>query len=188
MTRTALTLVLVASLLASAGTARAAAADSAPPTVFDSAYQGLLVGGLAGVATGYLFARRGGWDSSKDWKPLAYGAGIGALAGATLGLTLGIVDVTQRHPGRDGYVMRDGLYGAGLGAVLGGIAGGLGAISSGKGEHILLGGSIGVLAGACLGMTVGFIEGYRKQYAVSTSLVQQADGSVAFLPAVVGRF
>jgi hypothetical protein len=83
--------------------------------------------------------------------------------------------------------MRDGLYGAGLGAVLGGIAGGLAAISSKKGEHILLGGSIGVLSGTCLGMGVGAVEGYRR-YGASVVPAQQADGSLTFLPAVSGRF
>ena len=124
------TACLVTLLACFAGSARAAQAADTPPTVFDGAYQGLLVGGMAGVATGYLFARRGGWNSSEDWKPLVYGAGIGALGGAAIGLTLGIVDLSQRKPGRNGYVMRDGLYGAGLGAVLGGIAGSLAAISS----------------------------------------------------------
>ena len=177
-----------ATLLACFATSTSArAADLQPPTVFDGAYQGLLVGALAGGATGYLFARQDGWKSSSDWKPLVYGAGIGALTGSVLGLTLGIVDMAQSKPGRNGYVMRDGLYGAGLGAVLGGIAGGLAAVSSKKGEHILLGGSIGVLSGACLGMGVGFVEGYRK-YSASVAPVQQADGSVTFAPALAGRF
>ncbi len=154
-----------------------------PPTVFDGAYQGLLVGGTAGLATGYLFARR----SSTEWKPLVYGVGIGALAGASVGLTLGIVDMAQRRPGRNGYVMRDGLYGAGLGAVLGGIAGGLAALSSKKGEHILLGGSIGILSGTCLGMGVGAVEGYRR-YSASVATVEQAGGGIAFLPAFAARF
>jgi len=178
---------LVTLLACFAGSAKAAEAAATPPTVFDGAYQGLLVGGMAGVATGYLFARRGGWNSSNDWKPLVYGLGIGALSGAAIGLTLGIVDMSQRKPGRNGYVMRDGLYGAGLGAVLGGIAGGLAAISSKKGEHVLLGASIGVLSGTCLGMGVGFAEGYRK-YSAQISAAQQANGSVAFLPAVAGKF
>jgi hypothetical protein len=164
----------------------ARAAESQPPTVFDGAYQGLLVGGLAGLSVGYLFARQDGLHSS-DWKPLVYGAGIGALTGSVLGLTLGIVDMSQNRPGRNGYVMRDGLYGAGLGAVLGGIVGGLAAISSKKGEHILLGGSIGVLSGTCLGMGVGFVEGYRK-YSATVAPVQQPDGSVSFVPAFAGRF
>ena len=163
------------------------AADLQPPTVFDGAYQGLLVGALAGGATGYLFARSDTWKKSNGWKPLVYGLGIGALAGSMVGLTLGIVDMTQSKPGRNGYVMRDGLYGAGLGAVLGGIAGSLAAISSKKAEHILLGGSIGVLSGACLGMGVGFVEGYRK-YSASVAPVEQADGSVSFVPSVAGRF
>ena len=166
--------------------APARAAEKQAPTVFDGAYQGLLVGGTAGAATGYLFARRGGWKSD-DWKPLAYGAGVGALAGSAVGLTLGIVDAAQGRPGRSGFVMRDGLYGAGLGAVLGGIAGGLAALSSKKAEHVLLGGSIGVLSGTVLGMGVGFVEGYQR-YAVSFAPAEQPDGSIAWLPAFGGRF
>jgi hypothetical protein len=167
---------------------RSAWADELPPpTVFDGAYQGLLVGALAGGATGYLFGRSDTWNKSGGWKPLAYGAGIGALSGAVLGLTLGIVDMSQRKPHRNAYVMRDGLYGAGLGAVLGGIAGGLGAISSKKGEYILFGASIGVLTGTCGGIAVGFVEGYRK-YSASVAPVQQSDGSLSFIPAVAGRF
>ena len=182
----ALCMVALLACFATTISTSAHAADLQPPTVFDGAYQGLLVGALAGGATGYLFARQDGLHSS-DWKPLVYGAGIGALTGSVLGLTLGIVDMSQGKPGRNGYVMRDGLYGAGLGAVLGGIAGGLAAISSKKGEHILLGASIGVLSGTCLGMGVGFVEGYRK-YSAAVAPVQQADGSVTFVPAVAGRF
>jgi hypothetical protein len=177
----------VATVLAVAAPTAQAAGPERPPTVFDGAYQGLLVGGTAGLATGYLFARRGGWNSSDDWKPLVYGAGIGALAGSALGLTLGIIDMAQDKPGRNGYVMRDGLYGAGLGAVLGSIAGGLAAIASKKGEHVLLGGSIGVLSGAVFGMGVGFVEGYRK-YSVAVAPIENKDGSLAFIPAVTGRF
>ena len=187
MSRTFLRALRMVALLTCLAASSAQAAELQPPTVFDGAYQGLLVGGLAGLSTGYLFARRGGWHESEDWKPLVYGAGIGALAGSALGLTLGIIDMAQNKPGRNGYVMRDGLYGAGLGAVLGGIAGGLAAISSKKGEHVLLGGSIGVLSGACLGMGVGFVEGYRK-YSASVAAVAQADGSTAFVPALAGRF
>jgi hypothetical protein len=165
----------------------ARAADLPPPTVFDGAYQGLLVGALAGGATGYLFARSDTWNKSGGWKPVAYGAGIGAITGSVLGLTLGIVDMSQRKPGRNGYVMRDGLYGAGLGAVLGGIAGGLGALASKKGEYILLGASIGTLTGTCGGIAVGFVEGYRK-YSASVAPVQQSNGSLSFIPAVSGRF
>lgn len=163
------------------------AAELPPPTVFDGAYQGLLVGGIAGVATGYLFARKDGWNGWSDGRTLLYGAGIGALSGAAVGLTLGIVDMAQGRPRRNGFVMRDGLYGAVLGAVLGGISGGLVAMSSKKGEHVLLGGSIGVLSGTCLGMGVGFVEGYRR-YAVAMTPVEQAGGSYALVPSVAGRF
>jgi hypothetical protein len=179
--------ILCGVIVASALARSASAADLPPPTVFDGAYQGLLVGALAGTATGYMIARSDTWDKSGGWKPLAYGAGIGAISGAVLGLTLGIVDMSQRKPHRNAYVMRDGLYGAGLGAVLGAIGGSLAALSTKRGENILLGTSIGVLAGTCGGIAVGFVEGYRK-YSASVAPVQQSDGSVGFVPAVVGRF
>jgi hypothetical protein len=167
---------------------RQARADSLPPpTVFEGALHGMLVGAVAGAATGYIFARDDTWNKSGGWKPIAYGTGIGALSGAALGLTLGIVDMTQNKPHRNAYVMRDGLYGAGLGFVLGGIAGGMAAISSKKAENILLGGSIGVLAGTITGIGIGFFEGYRK-YSASVAAVQQSDGSLALLPSVAGRF
>jgi hypothetical protein len=158
-----------------------------PPTVFDGAYQGLLVGALAGTATGYMFARSDTWDKSGGWKPLAYGAGIGAVSGAVLGLTLGIVDMAQRKPHRNAYVMRDGLYGAGVGALLGGIIGGMVTLSTKKADHLLLGGAIGTLTGTVGGMAVGFVEGYRK-YSVSVAPVERPDGSYGFVPALAGRF
>lgn len=157
------------------------------PTVFDHAYQGLLVGGVAGLATGYFWARP---DNDKDdtaWKPLVYGAGIGAIAGSAVGLTLSIIDLSQNKKGRHGYVMRDGLYGAGFGAILGGLTGGLVALSTGKGEHVLYGASIGVLSGTVLGMTLGAIEGYQETH-VAILPVSEADGKVVLVPAVLGRF
>jgi hypothetical protein len=179
--------VLVAIALV-AGFARSARAeDLPPPTVFDGAYQGLLVGALAGTATGYMFARSDTWNKSGGWKPLAYGAGIGAIGGAVLGLTLGIVDMAARKPHRNAYVMRDGLYGAGFGALLGGIAGGLVALSSKKADHVLLAGAIGTLTGTVGGMAVGFVEGYRKS-AVTVSAIERPDGTIALIPAVAGRF
>ena len=165
---------------------RTAHAGDQAPTIFDNAYQGLLVGGLAGTATGYFFARQDGWKSS-DWKPLVLGAGIGAIAGSAIGLTLGIVDMAQDKPHRHGYVMRDGLLGAGFGAVVGGLAGGLAAISTKHGENILLGSSIGVLSGTVLGMTLGIIEGQKKTRAAIVP-VAESGGSIAFLPGVVGTF
>ena len=179
--------ILIALALIAGFTRSARAENLPPPTVFDGAYQGLLVGALAGTATGYMFSRSDTWNKSSGWKPLVYGAGIGALSGAVLGLTLGIVDMAARKPHRNAYVMRDGLYGAGFGAVLGGIAGGLVALSTKKVDHFLLATSIGTLTGTVGGMAVGFVEGYRK-YSVSVSPVERPDGTVSFLPAVAGRF
>jgi hypothetical protein len=182
------TLGLVLAAVLSIGLAGSARADQLPPpTVFDGAYQGLLVGAIAGAATGYMFARSDTWNESGGWKPVVYGLGIGAISGSLLGLSLGIVDMTQRKPHRNAYVMRDGLYGAGLGALLGGIAGGMAALYAKDAEYALLGASIGVLSGTIGGMAVGFVEGYRK-YSASLSAVQQSDGRLTFVPAIAGRF
>jgi energy-converting hydrogenase Eha subunit A len=178
-----------------AGTARA---DDQKPTVFTLAYEGLMVGAGAGLAGGYLVAREDGLHTS-DWKPLVYGAGIGALVGSGIGLTLGVVDVTQDKPGRTRFVLRDMLYGEGFGATVGVIAGGLTAISTKKGEHVLLGASIGVLSGAVLGAVFGFIEGghsrahaaldtSNQRFALSVVPVVEAGGTLAYLPALSGRY
>jgi hypothetical protein len=179
--------VLLAIILSLGFVRSASAGELPPPTVFDGAYQGLLVGAIAGAATGYMFARSDTWNESGGWKPVLYGTGIGAISGSVIGLSLGIVDMSQRKPHRNGYVMRDGLYGAGLGAVLGGIAGGMAAIYAKEGEYAVLGASIGVLTGTVGGMAVGFVEGYRK-YSASVAAVQQSDGRLTFVPAVAGRF
>jgi hypothetical protein len=177
-----------------AGTARA---DAEKPGVFTFAFQGLAVGSVAGLAAGYLVARDDGWQTSKDWKPLVYGIGIGALVGSGIGLTLGIVDVAQDTPGRTRHVLRDMLYGEGFGATAGAIAGGLTALSTKKPEHILLGSSIGVLSGAALGAVFGFFEGGHARahgapepdrMSLSVVPVVEAGGKLAYLPALSGRY
>jgi hypothetical protein len=168
------------------------------PTVFTFAYQGLAVGAGAGLATGYLFAREDGWKSSEDWKPLVYGTGIGALVGSGIGLTVGIIDVAQDKPGRTRYVLKDMALGMGFGITVGGIAGGLAALSTKDAEHILLGASIGALSGAVLGGVFGFFEGGRarsagldsdnRRFALSVVPVVEASGKLAYLPSLSGRY
>jgi hypothetical protein len=180
------------------GTARAETTESGAPSVFVQGYRGLLVGGLVGVSAGYLFARDDGWDSGEDWRPLVYGVGFGALAGGALGVTLGAVDMSRGAPGRGAIVLRDTVYGAGFGATAGAIAGGLAAVSTKEPEHILLGGAIGALAGAALGIGIGIVEGYRlpearsaaadRRWTLTITPARQADHSLAWLPAAVGRY
>jgi hypothetical protein len=186
---------IVVALIACAFAGPARAADR--PTVFTFAYQGLVVGAGAGLAAGYLFAREDGLHSS-DWKPLVYGTGIGALVGSGVGLTVGIVDVAQDNPGRSRFVLRDAALGIGFGATVGGIAGGLTAISTKKPEHILLGASIGMLSGAVLGAVFGFFEGGHsrsagldndtRRFALSVVPVVEASGKLAYLPSLSGRY
>lgn len=172
-----------------------------PPSVFTYAGRGFLMGGMLGVSTGYLFARSGGWEDG-DWKPLAYGTGIGALAGGALGLTLGIVDMNKNTPGYGAIVLRDTVYGSAFGAGAGGIIGLLALISTKEGEHVLLGASVGALVGAVAGVVLGVVEanralerqrGYTQvgdepRLTLSVAAAPELDGSPLFMPAVLGVF
>jgi hypothetical protein len=180
----------------SLGLAASARAEERRLSLFDYAYKGLALGAGVGLAGGYLVAREDGWNRS-DWKPLAYGAGIGALAGAGIGLTLGVVDVTQSKPSHKAhYILRDMGLGAAFGFTVGAIAGGLAAISTEKVEHVLFGGAIGVLAGAGVGGILGIFDGPDKgehaaaqqPFGVSIVPVLEANGQLAYLPSLSGRY
>jgi hypothetical protein len=163
------------------------------PSVFTYGYRGLLTGGLVGLSAGYLVARRDGFERD-DYRPLVLGGGIGALSGAALGLTLGFVDLADDRPGMGSIALRDTLYGAGFGALLGAITGGLVIIRTREAEHLLFGASIGTLAGAALGLGIGLIEGRRivssPQHRYSASLVSTRDaaGELVWTPAFRGVF
>jgi hypothetical protein len=190
------------------GLAARAQAEDERPGIFTYAYQGLVVGGGVGLAAGYLAASddawKDNWGQTRDWKPMAYGVGIGALAGSGIGLTLGILDTTQNKPGRTHYILRDMAYGVGFGATAGAIVGGLTAISAKDategGKDVLLGTSIGILSGAVLGGVVGFLEGEHarrthseldtenQRFALSVIPVVGPSGKIAYLPALLARY
>jgi hypothetical protein len=130
------------------------------PSVFTYGWRGLAVGGLFGLSLGYVIARDDGF-ASDDWKPVAYGLGIGALGGMGIGLTLGFIDLEDDRPGMGNIALRDMLYGALLGLVAGGIAGGIAVISTEDPEHILFGAALGTMIGTLSGLVVGIIEGRR---------------------------
>jgi hypothetical protein len=162
------------------------------PSVFSYGFDGFLLGAGAGLGAGYLGARAGGWHQD-DWQPLAYGAGIGALAGGALGLGLGISDMANQTQGRGYFILRDGGYGLGFGVATGAIVGGLGATSSKKPEHILFGAAIGGLVGTGTGLVLGIVEGQRAwrrhtRVALTFAPVPEADGKLAWLPTLVGRY
>jgi hypothetical protein len=58
-------------------------------------------------------------------------------------------------------VLRDTLWGAGLGGLVGAVAGGLFILHSGQSRDVALGASVGSLVGAAAGVVIGFIEGPR---------------------------
>jgi len=163
------------------------------PSVFASGYQGMLSGALVGASGGYLVGRRDGWKKS-DWRALGLGLGIGTLAGAGLGITLGIMDRTGVPAGH--YIARDLLAGAGFGAVIGVISGGIAAAVSGHGERVLFGTAVGTVAGAGAGIITGIIEGATKRRTTAATTTYgrvkitpsfSADAR-SFAPGVVGRF
>jgi len=162
------------------------------PSIFVYGFHGFFLGGMAGLGAGYIAARSGGWHKD-DWQPLAYGAGIGALAGGTLGLSLGITDMVNETPGRGYFILRDGGYGLGFGAVTGAIAGGLAAVSTKHAENIAFGASIGALVGTGVGVILGVVEGNRawrrhRGVAMTITPMMLSTGELAWMPAAVGRF
>jgi hypothetical protein len=162
------------------------------PSIFSCGFDGFLVGAGAGLGGGYLSARAGGWRTD-DWKALVYGASIGALTGGALGVGLGVADMANETQGRGFYVLRDGGLGLGFGAVTGALIGGLGALASNQAEHVLLGGSIGALAGTGVGLVLGMVEAQRPgrvrgHIAVTIAPAADATGKLAWMPALVGRY
>jgi hypothetical protein len=162
------------------------------PSVFLYGFDGFVLGAGAGLGAGYLGARAGGWHKD-DWQPLAYGAGIGALAGGALGLTLGITDMVNETQGRGYFILRDGGYGLGFGTATGAIVGGLGAIGSKKPEHILFGAAIGGLVGTGAGVVLGIVEGqraWRRHTRVAFTLAPAAEssGKLVWMPTLLGRY
>jgi hypothetical protein len=196
--RTWRTTLTVGLLLAAAVPARAQTTYEPlyTPSIFSYGFHGFLLGGAAGLGGGYLAGRSGGWHDD-DWRALGYGAGVGALVGGALGLGLGIADMTSQTPGRGVFVLRDGGYGMVFGAATGTIAGGLAALSTDRKENLLLGASIGALAGTGVGLVLGSIEGQRwRGRAVSSAAspwvalvaARDAGGGTAWLPALGGRY
>jgi hypothetical protein len=192
MRRSAVLLTMAAVLL-SARSAHAQARNEPAytPSIFTYGFDGFLLGAGAGLCAGYLGARAGGLHHD-DWQPLAYGAGFGALGGGLLGLSLGITDMVNETPGRGYFVLRDGGLGLGFGIAAGAIAGGLAAVGSKKPEHILLGASIGGLAGTGVGVVLGIVEanraGRRSRVALTVVPTATPAGQLLWMPALVGRY
>jgi hypothetical protein len=171
-------------------------------SVFLYTGRGFLVGGMLGLSIGYMVAREGGWKTSDDWPSLAYGAGIGALTGGVLGVTLGVVDMSRDTPGWGSVVLEDTVKGTGAGALGGALVGGLAAISTKKGEHVLFGAAVGTAVGAGAGMVLGVIEANhmlarrrarhgaagRVDIAMTVTAAEAADRGVVWMPGLVGAF
>jgi hypothetical protein len=118
---------------------------------------GLWTGAKIGLAAGYLSTGER-WES-REWRNLAFGAGVGVIAGTGIGLMLGIVDASSDPPPTGWYALRDCGYGVLVGALVGAAVGALMAIDDGRPKDILIGGSYGVLIGAAAGIAFGIFEG-----------------------------
>ena len=164
------------------------------------AFTGLGTGALVGLSGGYLAARDANWDWGKDeYRALGLGASIGALSGIALGLGLGAADLGADAPGYGGIVLRDTLYGTGLGAVAGVLSGGIAAFARNDAELALFGTTIGAIAGAGVGMIIGFIEAPRSvkqrkkeeqqlKAAPTVSTTRDARNELVWVLGSVGRF
>lgn len=174
--------------------------ESEAPSVFSRAAQGLLAGAVVGGASGYLVGRRDDWEQS-DWRAVGLGLGVGALAGTGVGLMFGFMDKGGVRAGR--YIPRDMMAGAGLGALVGVISGGIAAGATDDAEKVAFGASVGVLAGAGLGIITGIIEGQvhgkrdvqaravaarRLRLAPSLAWTRVSADSSIVMPALAGRF
>lgn len=165
------------------------------PSVFTYGYRGLLTGTFVGLAGGYVRARRDGFERD-DWRPLVLGTGIGALAGATVGMTLGFVDLNADNPGYAAIALRDTLYGAGFGSLIGVVVGGLVIIRTREAEHALFGMAIGTMVGSVVGLGIGLIEGRRivssprhaRRFQPDLWTTRDANGGLVLAPGLSGRF
>jgi hypothetical protein len=176
--------------------ARAARAEEpGPPSVFTYTGNGFMLGGMVGLAAGYLVAREDGWED-EDWRPVVIGTGIGAVVGGTLGLTLGIVDMARQTPGYGGYVLRETMQGAGFGLIVGALVGGVAAASTKQKEHIAYGAALGTLAGTGLGVVLGVFEGDKKSasrrsalpFTLALGAAPASDGGAVWMPGLAGAF
>lgn len=170
------------------------------PSMLAYGFTGLGAGALIGLSGGYLAARDPDWNwSGRDYRALGLGAGIGALSGMALGLGLGAVDLGADAPGYGGVVLRDTLYGTGLGAIAGALGGTISAISQEEGEHVLFGAAVGGIAGAGTGLIIGFIEARRavdqrkreeqqRSVAPAVSMTRDARHELVWTLGTSGRF
>jgi hypothetical protein len=164
-THTILTISLVCACLIATATVRADDTFGPPseksPSMLGYGFKGMGTGALVGLGGGYIAARRSDETGAQDWRSVGLGAGIGALAGTGVGLGLGAADLASDRPGVGGIVLRDTLYGCGLGGLSGALGGGISAIVQQDGEHVLFGAAVGAVAGAGIGLIIGLIEGPR---------------------------
>ena len=193
MTRRAIALLFSLLLIHVAANETHAQADQDRPSLLEYGGHGLATGGIVGLSASYLWASA---DGSTEWRPLAFGASIGALAGISTGFAVGFSDVSSKVP-RGRVVLRDMHFGALLGAVAGSLAGVLVWLDRENGQPILQGSAIGALSGAALGMVYGLFESApspskssadAQKVHVTLGATPTATGELTVMGAAFGRF
>lgn len=175
------------------------------PSVFAYGFRGFGIGTILGASAGYLVIRNDHWNSN-SWEDLGISMGVGAIVGTLGGLGVGLYDLSLDNPGVGSIVLRDTLYGTGLGGLVGAVAGGLFVIKSDDWEDVALGTSVGSLVGAALGIAMGFIEGpriidrYSKEetgepnvaaapnWGLSMKVLKDRNNNPVYLPVLTKRF
>jgi hypothetical protein len=178
---------------------RCAAEDDAP-SILGYAFEGMGTGVATGLAVGYLAT--GSEFESKEWRTLVWGTAIGALAGLGTGLVLGFVDAGMgKQRGVGFYMVRDSNYGWMVGAIAGGIIGGLIWLGDGTGKDLLRGFAWGTVIGAGSGLLIGAIEGalrgsgssesrsaQRRNLQLGFGIIPGGSGAPVPYPTLSGRF
>ena len=124
-------------------------------SLVDYGFKGFTLGLELGLAIGYITTGPR-WERA-EWKSLAMGMGIGALAGMTTGIIVAVADTTSEGVGGY-YLLRDAGYGTLLGASMGAVVGLLLWVDDGSSKDVLRGSAFGALFGAGAGLVYGIIE------------------------------
>lgn len=191
-------LLAITSLCALPAKTRADMPDAS--AVIDYGFKGFTLGVECGLAVGYLSTGRIFYE--EEWRTLVLGMGIGAVAGLTTGVIVSVADTTSNAVPVGYYMLRDATYGTLIGAILGGVVGGLLWVDNGTSRDLLQGASYGTLFGAVAGIAYGIVEAanvvpIRRRYGpygpygdwrASISPYSAGRGDAGLAASVAGRF
>ena len=130
------------------------AAPEGTPSILNYGWDGMFLGALLGLSTGYLH-----YLSDNETKHLGTNTAYGAIIGTAGGLVLGFSDASKGKKGYGAIVLRDMQLGGNLGLVVGAIVGGTQYSSDKEWKRVPKGMAWGYLGGVAAGLAIGLYEG-----------------------------